>query len=204
MSRTILLMATVAFTPLLASGVAMAAVLLDQEQTATTGGFTLSDANQRFAQTFTAGATGKLRKVSVSAGCCTRVDRNTFTPVDGGNPPGDMILKVFAVNSSGLPTGSALSTKVVPRERFPLHDGTTSWMDVTFRKAASVRAGKRYALVMTSSTSRAAPNDFKYRWNFASGDVYTRGFVSYKLNRQAWTTESTDGFDHAFKTYVAN
>jgi hypothetical protein len=204
MRRTMLLMATMAFTLLLASGVAMAAVLLDQEQTGTAGGFTLSDADQRFAQTFRAGATGKLRKVSVFAGCCTRIDKNTLSPVDGGNPPGDMILKVFAVNRSGFPTGSALSTSVVPREKFPLHDRSMSWMDVTFRPAASVRDGKRYALVMTSSAAHAKPNDFQYAWGFASGDLYTRGFMSYKLGRQAWTTDQVDGWDQAFQTYVAN
>jgi len=202
MRRTILLMATVAFTMLFASGVAIAAVLLDQEQTVTTGGFTLVDANQRYAQTFRAGATGKLRKVSVFVGCCTRVDQGF--PVDKGNPPGDMILKVFAVNIAGLPTGSALATKVVPRESFPLHDGTMSWRSVRFRPAASVRDGKRYALVLTSSTSRAAPNDFKYRWAFANGDLYTRGFMSHKFGKKAWTTKSVQGLDQSFKTYVAN
>lgn len=204
MRRTMLLMATMAFTLLLASGVAMAAVLLDQEQTVTTGGFTLVDANQRFAQTFRAGATGKLKKVSVFAGCCTRVNQDTHSPVDGGNPPGDMILKVFAVNRSGLPTGSALASKVEPRESFTLHDGTMSWRSVRFRPAASVRDGKRYTLVMTSSTSRAAPNDFKYTWAYASGDLYTRGFMSYKFGNKAWSTESVEGLDQTFQTYVAN
>lgn len=204
MRRTILLMATMAFTLLLASGVAMAAIVLDQEQSETTGGsFTLSDADQRFAQTFTTSVTGKLRKVTISTGCCTRIDKNTLTPVDGGSPPGDMILKVFAVNRAGLPTGSAIATKVVPKERFPLHDGTTSWKTVAFRPAASVKSGRRYALVMTSRTSRAAPKDFKYLWNFASGDVYTRGFMSYKLGEEAWTTDQVDGWDHSFRTYVA-
>lgn len=202
MRRTMLLMATLAFTLLLASGVAMAAVVLDQEQSVTTGGFTLADANHRFAQTFRAGATGKLRKVSVFAGCCTRVDQGS--PVFNGNPPGDMILKVFAVNKSGLPTGSALASKVVPREKFTLHDGTMSWMGVRFRPAASVRDGKRYALVMTSSTSRAAPNDFKYTWANANSDPYTRGFMSHKFGKKAWSTRFVERLDQSFKTYVGN
>lgn len=204
MRRTILLLATTAIALVLASGVALAAAVLDQKQTSGEFSFTLSDSKQRFAQTFTAGATGKLTGVSVLVGCCTRIDQETRTPVNDGNPPGDLILKVFAVDGSGFPTGAALSTKVVPEENFPVHDEARDWMRVRLRPAVSVQAETRYALVMTSETSRPAPDDFKYKWGADNQDPYKRGFVSYKLGKQPWSTEPIEPpmWDHAFKTFV--
>lgn len=201
MRRMAFLLATMMVALLVASGVAFAATQIDQKQTSQNG-FTLADAQQRFAQTFTAGITGKLNKVSVLAGCCTRVDPSTHMPVNGGLPPGDMILKIFAVDSSGFPTGSALAIQSVPKENFTTHDGTLGWMKVTFKPAVSVRAGKKYALVMTAQRARVAPYDYKYLWAASSGDLYSRGFVSYRLGDAAWTSDQIDGWDQAFKTYI--
>ncbi len=63
----------------MASGVALAAAVLDQKQTTDDGTFTLLDQKQRFAQTFTAGVTGRLMGVALAVGCCTRIDQETHT-----------------------------------------------------------------------------------------------------------------------------
>src|SRR5215207_10172009 len=104
--RAILLLMTMAAALVAASGIALAEAQLDQQQTLTDGGFAVVDdtTTNQLGQTFTAGNSGTLDKVSLYIGCCADASGNT-----GGTPPGvGLIVLVHGVDSSsGLPNSSS-------------------------------------------------------------------------------------------------
>src|SRR5215216_6738748 len=102
MRRTVSLLTTMAVALIVASGIALAQSQLDQQQPLDDGGYALVNetATTEIAQTFTAGVTGTLDKVSLDVGCCADDSGNI-----GGTPAGGGILVGLSsgVDSSGLP-----------------------------------------------------------------------------------------------------
>lgn len=90
------------------------------------------------AQTFVAGITGELDKVSV------------FVWI-GKDNPGDLIAEIRSVDSSGAPTTTVLASTSVPQASIPRNDGSTlGYVDATFGSPAPVVQGTQYALVLSS------------------------------------------------------
>src|SRR5215216_1722367 len=131
MSRTVLLLTTMALMLLMASGIALAETQLDQEQTLTDGGFATVDqiiTTPEPAQTFTAGKSGTLDKVSLYVGCCVDASGS----FGGTPPPFGLFVGVYevdSVDSTGSPLGDPIGWGSVPDSNFST-DGSLKWVDV--------------------------------------------------------------------------
>ena len=129
--RLVALLAGAAVLALSAGGALAAADTLDQHQDAydAPSGFDAGD--YRTAQTFTAGISGQLDRVSLYA-----------TGVNGSTIP----VEIETVDGSGNPTGTLLSpdatTTTVP---------VSGWFDATFSTGPSVAAGAKYSIVFGGS-----------------------------------------------------
>ena len=192
---------------LLACGVALAESQLDQQQTSSNSGYSWSVDRWNYltGQTFTAGISGQLNKVSIYAGCCMNKDE-VLAP---GQPPGDLLVKIYAMDSTtGYPTDFVLGSGRAPASSFPTN-GTLTWVDVALDPAPGVEAGKKYALVVTS-TGNGYDRWQWYAWGITHPDSYAGGMgvVAMKsgggscptLSGWNWTPLTQD--DLAFKTYV--
>src|SRR3712207_15052 len=119
--RMILLLTTMAMALVVASGTAMAEPQLDQQQTSADGRIQVT--SRGAFQTFTAGKTGKLDKVSIYIGCCGAE----------GVPTSDLRVEVLAATSAHV---------MIPASSFT-NNGTLNWVDVSFGSAApTVQAGQ--------------------------------------------------------------
>ncbi|MBA2619111.1 MAG: Ig-like domain-containing protein [Rubrobacter sp.] len=188
MRRTILLISVIAATILSVGGVALAASQLDQQQTSapTSIGF---DANYPMAQTFTAGSSGSLDRVSVHA----------FR--SGGPEVGDILISIQTLDEAGLPSGVVVGSASAPIADFNASP-PGSWVDINMTQPAPVSAGERYALV--ASTANATPNGSSfYGWGVAYNDPYPGG-DAHGRNGGGWAVRSDAGvpMDFAFKTFV--
>jgi hypothetical protein len=98
MRRTVLLLTTMAVALIVASGIALAQSQLDQQQPLDDGGYAVLNQTTTpdLAQTFTAGVTGTLDKVSLDVGCCADDSGNI-----GGTPPANGVI-VWLVESIAL------------------------------------------------------------------------------------------------------
>jgi hypothetical protein len=188
MRRTVFLLSVIAVMVLLAGGVALAASQLDQEQTNASTSIGM-DANYPMAQTFTAGVSGSLDKVSVHAYRAGTLEA------------GGMLVSIQTLDESGLPSGTVLGSGSAPITDF----GTTSpgnWVDIGLTQPATVSAGKKYALV--TSTASASPTGASfYGWGVAFNDPYSGG-DAYDRNSGQWAVRTDAGvpMDFAFKTFV--
>ena len=189
MRRTILLLTVMSTSILLAGGVALAASLLDQEQTDTASGVGF-DASYPLAQTFTAGLSGSVDKVSVTAWRA------------GSTGVGDMLVSIQTLDEAGFPSGTVLgsgSADVDGFATFPPGDP----VDIPLTQPAPVSAGTKYALVATSAN--AVPEGGSvYSWSGSTNDAYDRGDALGRRDGQ-WEHRSNNGenVDFAFKTFVA-
>jgi hypothetical protein len=194
-----MLLLTVTLTVMaLASGVAMAADLLDQQNPIPTdqGKFGAGvDQRTAHAQTFTAGLTGKLDKVSVY------LTPNTSDP----NAPGNVVAEIYPTNASGLPKTSATPLGKGSLSIPPNADSASfGWLDVPLSKRASVKKEKVYALVVRAvDTDPNNPGFGGYlSWRGANAqDNYTRGNDAESGDGTTWGVVA--GQDYFFKTFVA-
>jgi hypothetical protein len=190
---------------LLSTGVAMAASTLDQQNTVyadpynPTGGSFGVDANQRIGQTFTAGISGNLDKVSLYGSLMAEEPLNPA--------PGDLTVDIFAVDSSGDPTGSSIGYGSVPATNFTPYN--IEWFDVPLSQPALISSGTQYALVLASTEARCVrPDDPRpcpgfYSAIFAgSGNPYPGGYVGIFSGGDIFSFNNKDA-DLAFKTYVS-
>jgi hypothetical protein len=109
------------------------------------GGITLGTAfaNARFAQTFTARASGQLVSAQVSI---TKV----------ANTSGDYVATINTVDANGVPTNTVLATASIPNSEMPAGELQASF---AFPTPAAVVAGTQYALVV----SRTGPEKLTLR-----------------------------------------
>jgi hypothetical protein len=100
------------------------------------GGNYVTNGDNRFAQTFTAGLSGNVTAAEL------RITKNV---PDG---PGDYVLGINEVDGSGSPTNNVLATTTIPETSVP---GGSINLPVTaqFAQPATVVAGQQYALVVS-------------------------------------------------------
>ena len=189
----------------LVSGVALAEAQLDQQQTSYRESWPVDRWNSLVGQTFTAGASGQLVKVSIHAGCCQNRDQ-VLAP---GQPPGDLLVKIYAVDSTmGYPTDMVFGSGSTPASSFPT-DGSLAWVDVALNPAPRVEAGKKYALVV-SSTGNGYDRREWYAWGRTYPSAYA-GELMVIANKNGggpcpppsgWNWSQALQDDMGFKTFV--
>lgn len=192
---------------LFASGVALAESQLDQQQTSSNPGYSWSVDrwNWLAGQTFTAGVSGQLNKVSIYAGCCMNKDE-VLAP---GQPPGDLLVKIYAMDSTtGYPSDFVLGSGRAPSSSFTTN-GTLAWVDVALDPAPGVVAGKQYALVVTS-TGNGYDRWQWYAWGSTHSNAYAGGMMVVAMKSGGGSCPTLSGWnwgpviqdDMAFRTYV--
>ena len=156
----------------LATSAQAAGDAIDQSQQVATGANSL---RSPMAQTFTAGATGQMDRVSLMV--ATSVGAVSATV---------QILGVSGDKPSGSPLGTSTFT------------GTVScchlWHDFVFNPAVQVRSGDQYAIVMTSTPAITWYDSFAF-------DTYTRGQMWLFTGGQ-WAWQPSFGRDFCFQTWV--
>ena len=159
------------------SGVAQAATLLDQSSSTVDSASGVTTGNQ-YAQLVTAGLSGTLTSVEVSA---LRIAGTTA----------DLTASIRSV-SGGQPSGTDLATASVPYTAVALGAG---WVNFNFSSPISITAGDQFAIVVTTTASGASP----YSWAYETTSTYTGGVSARKFGAGSWTNEV---FGFAFRTYV--
>jgi hypothetical protein len=208
MRRTVSLLTTMAVALIVASGIALAQSQLDQQQPLDDGGYAVVNetSTTEIAQTFTAGVTGTLDKVSLDVGCCADDSGNI-----GGTPPGGgIVVWLSGVDSSGLPSGLKAFAEI-PASDFST-DGTLHWEDtVTFIPVSSsgtyVVAGKQYAISVSvnhchsafATTACPPLSASGYQWGWTTPSAYSGG-NALVFSGSGW--QPKNDYDFAFKTYV--
>jgi hypothetical protein len=199
--RRLMMLLTVALVMaamvVLYAGAALAESQLDQQQPNSPLGnyFSVTNSNPA-AQTFTAGVSGSLDKVSVhitevfdcgeGSGDC---DPSLFSP-------GDLIAEIRTVDGSGQPTETVLGSGSVPDNFSP---DVNTWADIVLSQPAEVSAGTQYALVLRAPS--AGENSY-YAWFLDSTDPYAGGYGWHSNPFQGWIGPF-EAVDFAFKTYVS-
>jgi len=132
----------------------------------------------RFAQTFTATASGPLVRAELG------INKNS-----GSN--GDYLLSLSPVDDAGVPTNAVLAVALVPNANVADGESTVAF---AFPDPATVAAGVQFALVLTRL------NDDSLTWVSRAGDVCVgRGFVS---NNQSAPFAVAPNTDFIFTTFV--
>lgn len=108
-----------------------------------------------YSQSFTAGATGELDRVTIK----------TYR----SGALGDTIVRIFAT-ANGLPTGNALATQNVPEGNISTTGFTL--LNIDFSTPASVVAGTEYAFVVN------APTNSNFYLDISAGSGYPTGTIS--------------------------
>lgn len=148
---------------------------------------------QQPGQLFTAGMTGDLTQVDVSL--------SYRAPVSD-----PIVIRVYAVDQSGHPTGAALASQTLASANQP---GGTSTItvdngalpgatEVAFASPASVVAGTQYAIIAESDAGEHSTGGQYDLW-LSLADTYARGNAIYR-NQSGWS--SSPGWDVVFTTYV--
>ena len=160
---------------------AQAAEILDQQQPTEGSGWVGVTSTKSAGQTFTAGVTGSLSRISLMLG------------VNSANT--DLTVQIYDT-SGGLPTGSPLATTTIPRSSVnvvgPVED-PLGWVNATFAAPPSIAAGHQYAIVLHTSSTTG-----HYRMG-AADNLYSGG-TTVAHNETGWFQMTA--FDAAFKTYV--
>jgi hypothetical protein len=160
---------------------------LDQSQTSHTASHGFNGLIQE-AQTFNAGRTGLLDQVDV------------FLYKDC-NASG-ITVEIRTVSVDGKPTNTPLASAAIPDASVPTL-ASPQFVSATFASPASVAAGTKYAIVLSASTSSSCVSGPPYWWSSAPADPYPPGqLFSSADGGMSWTP--LGGYDHAFKTYVAD
>jgi hypothetical protein len=139
--------------------------MLDQSQTVSQSPQTVSYNIQR-AQTFTAGVSGVLDRVSL------RLENYTSSP-----PTGAVLNISVQTVIGGLPSGEQIGTGTIPLSAIPALGSGGDWVDVDIVDAI-VDAGSQYALVLQTSIWNASVT-WWYAYQNAYGSSYTRGEMAF-------------------------
>jgi Bacterial Ig-like domain len=196
MRRRALLLTTMALALVVASGTALAEEpQLDQQQTSSDGRIHVT--SEGAYQSFTAGKTGKLDKISLYIGCCSAE----------GIPASDLRV---SVQTATLPF-TEIAQVMIPASSFT-NDGSLNWVDIPFGSAApTVQAGQKYNIWLM--TWGAPPN---YLWGYNSAGGYAEGQLStcYRVRFEDGSSfrrcevftppGAASSADAAFKTYVTD
>jgi hypothetical protein len=189
------------------AGTALAASVLDQQNTDVsdadnpTGSYHDVAADMVPGQTFTAGMSGTLEKVSLllaySPGFFIE-SGGTGTPSDS-----DLVVEIKAIGADGLPTGAALGGATVPLASFGSY--AWDWRDITLTQPARVSAGTRY-VVLLSSTEPERCGEVCVNGNYmlkvnVSENPYPGGNIVTRIPDGDWII--SEDMDAAFKTYVS-
>jgi hypothetical protein len=148
---------------------------LDQSQSLTTG----SEASPWMAQTFTAGMTGQLDRVSLA----------TYLQYSGSG--------TVAIQSvtGAFPAGTTLGTTFFSG----VLGGNKQLHDFTFTPAVPVNAGSQYAIVVKISAGRSG----YLTWYGSHGNAdYAGGQLYVGYSSTTWKTDPQYGGEFAFQTWV--
>jgi Calx-beta domain len=161
---------------------ASAAGTLDQEQADSTGGAAFVGSAASFAQTFTAGSSGRLDQVDLFL---ARSSPATTLPLE---------LELRGVDLEGAPDATVLASATLPAESVP---ESGDFVQIPLAAPVPVVSGGRYAIVAhTTDTDPLA-----YSWFRSSADVYAGGAPWLSSSPPSlWLVQ--EGYDLAFRTYV--
>ena len=214
MRRTALLLASTALAVLLASGTALAEEKVDQQTNDSLRSYSdheeFSGDDQYLAQSFTAGKTGKLSKVSVQiekAACGSgAADAPSYK---------DIHVRIYSLGSpnSTLTTGSTpMASTTIPASQVPYQPlcgfwRTPPWTDVTFDldTRPQVYSGTKYAVALeTDPVPSGSSVQPLYSWYYDHGSYFPGGtgyqrHVYIPGHSFPWTEL---GLDFKFRTYV--
>lgn len=156
---------------------AQAVGTLDQSVTGTSLGLLTVNSVQPVAQSFTAGLSGQLDRVTLS------LMRN--------NTPNGSIVEIRTMSGS-TPSTTVLASQSLPDASVPT---TMSQVSIDFSAPATVVAGTQYAIVLRIPVLQAASNSI--RWAVEPGNPLATG-----TNFSAITWNELPGYDLRFATYV--
>ena len=163
------------------SNVAVRTQTLDQNSAAWDAGqWSGIASSQAMAQSFTAGLTGPLSRISLGI---YRVSSNTQTQITAS---------IYAASNSGNAEGSALASKTLDATTIPTSEGG-ALVAFDFVSPVTVTTGTKYVIVVTTPDN--PPN--YYKWGYIIGNSYAGGTgIVFPL------TSPTVLGDLVFKTYV--
>jgi hypothetical protein len=174
-------------------GQALAVSQVDQAQEGTFYGADDATGYILRAQVFRPNLTGMMDRVAAKMMLILYQDPATGQTAH----PGDLIVQIRAVDPSGMPTDTILSSTLVPEGTF--QTGDYFWYEVPLGQPLQVTAGTRYALVL-SSTTVSSYNTGAYMWAITDYDPYPAGANFTRMGANTWTTYGQ--YDFQFRTYV--
>lgn len=170
--RRLLVAAVAAALPLITVVPALAADAVDQKQTIDSGANTL---RSPMAQTFTAGSSGQVDRISLEQTFAIVTERVQLQGVTGGKPNGSVL-------------GSSSFTGALGCCR--------RWQDFTFNPTVNVTAGTQYAIVVVPSSN--------ITWYDSQAfDAYTQGQLWLMVNG-SWSFQTSFGRDFTFQEWVTS
>lgn len=111
-----------------------------------------------------------------------------------GSPAGNATVEIRAT-SSGLPTGSSLTTTSITASTVGVSE---AWVSFSFSSPLSLSSNTQYAIVFSVPSGANASNCIQ--WNRSSTDVFAGGQrVNSTNSGSSWTASSTIDFD--FRVY---
>ncbi len=195
MRRTALLLASMSLAVLLASGAALAEEKVDQVND---GSYpysygTFSSNWQYLAQSFTAGKTGTLSKVSVRIAGCSPLLK-------------DINVRLYSYKSTGG-YGDPVKSTTLPASQVPCSGSYASpppWTDISFApdNRMSLIAGRSYRIGLEPERVYSTGYDYDYYW-YSGSQGYFGGDPSYRsLQPERYYWSPYNGADFLFRTYV--
>ena len=152
---------------------------------------------QPWAQTFTAGLSGPLDRVSLD------LDYGMFSAYggNGGTAPGnDLTVDLTGVNSHGVPDMSdVLAITTISKSNAFGISGAGIWYDAVFQSPPAVAAGTQYAIVVYAQGSD------EYDWLTSQGNDYSGGLSCGGYDYPPMTSSlwsCTSVYDETFETWV--
>jgi hypothetical protein len=199
MRRTLLLLAAITALVAGSAGVAFAVSQLDQSSDGNRTTIAhIGWADHVIGQTFTAGLSGTLDKVSLKV--------YYEPPSNLALPDSDLVVEVQSVDSSGQPTGEVLSSTTVSHS-FVTED-LNVWTDITLAQPVEVSENTKYALVLKGTVCFRCINPSLdpssqpgiYYAAVTRDPPYPRGESFQKRPDQPWNLTLDDLM---FRTYVS-
>jgi hypothetical protein len=194
MRRAISVFVILGFALALSAGTAFAVSTVDQRQVSPPDSYVGTSFDHPLAQTFVAGRSGLLDRVSF----------DVFLRQRPGVTEPALVVQLQSTDRSGDPSNTALASTQVPPARFTA--GQT-FETVAFQDPVRVSAGRRYAIVVfPRSDPPEAGVEKIYFWRFTSvadgPDAYPAGRMSIGHEATgAWDPMGV-GNDFRFKTFV--
>ena len=202
--RLLLAIPVAVLVALVAAGSALAATdtldqfsTANQEEALVTGpSYGGSGSSQPWAQTFTAGLSGPLDRVSLD------LDYGDYGPLTNGGlvpvPGSDLTVYITGVTAYGAPDmANVLATGTISKSNTFGWRSVGAWYDAVFQAPPTVIAGTQYAIVAYAQGSD------EYDWMSSRGDVYAGGesWGSYVYPpSSSWGGISV--YDLTFETWV--